>query len=235
MSNQNNLSKREETLLKSLVESFICDGQPVGSSKLSKIKSVNLSSATIRNVFTDLEEMGLIYSPHTSAGRIPTTKGFRLFIDTMVNFQPVNESILSKIKINNVKDVNQEELLKNTNEMLSNITQLAGVVYLPSKENLHIRQIDFVRVNAVLSSRPLSPFNPKTVAVRFGLTFAPKHSLGLMPKQYFMRKHQAHSGILMLNLSIISNSLWSSILGFFLALYLFAWSESRSSLNPPTS
>ena len=147
MSNQNNLSKREETLLKSLVESFICDGQPVGSSKLSKIKSVNLSSATIRNVFTDLEEMGLIYSPHTSAGRIPTTKGFRLFIDTMVNFQPVNESILSKIKINNVKDVNQEELLKNTNEMLSNITQLAGVVYLPSKENLHIRQIDFVRVN----------------------------------------------------------------------------------------
>ena len=60
MSNQNNLSKREETLLKSLVESFICDGQPVGSSKLSKIKSVNLSSATIRNVFTDLEEMGLI-------------------------------------------------------------------------------------------------------------------------------------------------------------------------------
>ena len=147
MSNQNNLSKREETLLKSLVESFICDGQPVGSSKLSKIKSVNLSSATIRNVFTDLEEMGLIYSPHTSAGRIPTTKGFRLFIDTMVNFQPVNDSVLSKIKINNVKDVNQEELLKNTNEMLSNITQLAGVVYLPSKENLHIRQIDFVRVN----------------------------------------------------------------------------------------
>ena len=68
MSNQNNLSKREETLLKSLVESFICDGQPVGSSKLSKIKSVYLSSATIRNVFTDLEEMGLIYSPHTSAG-----------------------------------------------------------------------------------------------------------------------------------------------------------------------
>ena len=147
MSNQNNLSKREETLLKSLVESFICDGQPVGSSKLSKIKSVNLSSATIRNVFTDLEEMGLIYSPHTSAGRIPTTKGFRLFIDTMVNFQPINDSILSKIKINNVKDVNQEELLKNTNEMLSNITQLAGVVYLPPKENLHIRQIDFVRVN----------------------------------------------------------------------------------------
>ena len=64
MSNQNNLSKREETLLKSLVESFICDGQPVGSSKLSKIKSVNLSSATIRNVFTDLEEMGPVSYTH---------------------------------------------------------------------------------------------------------------------------------------------------------------------------
>src|SRR5574343_1108080 len=82
------LDDRAKTLLKTLVERYIADGQPVGSRTLSKASGLELSAATIRNVMADLEELGLIASPHTSAGRIPTPRGYRLFVDTMLTAQP---------------------------------------------------------------------------------------------------------------------------------------------------
>ena len=82
------LDERAKTLLKTLVERYIADGQPVGSRTLSRASGLELSPATIRNVMADLEELGLIASPHTSAGRIPTARGYRLFVDTMLTAQP---------------------------------------------------------------------------------------------------------------------------------------------------
>ena len=84
------LTERERRLFKALMERFINDGQPVGSGTLARVPGMNVSPATIRNVMSDLEEMGFIYSPHTSAGRIPTIKGYRLFVDTLLNVKPLN-------------------------------------------------------------------------------------------------------------------------------------------------
>src|SRR5215203_7228161 len=85
------LDIRAQTLLKALVERYIADGQPVGSRALSKVSGLDLSPASIRNVMADLEEMGFIASPHTSAGRVPTPKGYRLFVDTLLTVRPMEE------------------------------------------------------------------------------------------------------------------------------------------------
>src|SRR5271156_1772057 len=90
------LNERAQTLLKALVERYIADGQPVGSRALSKLSGIDLSPASIRNVMADLEEMGFIASPHTSAGRVPTARGYRMFVDTMLTAQPVAQ--ISKIE-----------------------------------------------------------------------------------------------------------------------------------------
>src|SRR6476620_8199218 len=86
------LDNRAQTLLKALVERYIADGQPVGSRALSKISGLDLSPATIRNIMADLEEMGFVASPHTSAGRIPTPRGYRMFVDTLLTVQAIDES-----------------------------------------------------------------------------------------------------------------------------------------------
>ena len=86
------LTERAQHLLRILIESYIRDGQPVGSRSLSRESGLQLSSATIRNVMADLEELGFVASPHTSAGRIPTDKGYRFFVDTLLQVQPVEET-----------------------------------------------------------------------------------------------------------------------------------------------
>ena len=92
------LDERAKTLLKTLVERYIADGQPVGSRTLSRASGLELSPATIRNVMADLEELGLIVSPHTSAGRVPTSRGYRMFVDTMLTVRPVDtEATLSQL------------------------------------------------------------------------------------------------------------------------------------------
>src|ERR1700687_5589796 len=91
------LSDRAQQLLRALIESYIRDGQPVGSRVLSRDSGLQLSSATIRNVMADLEEYGFVSSPHTSAGRIPTDKGYRFFVDTLLRMQPLDESSVAEI------------------------------------------------------------------------------------------------------------------------------------------
>src|SRR3979490_254098 len=91
------LSERAQTLLRVLIESYIRDGQPVGSRVLSRDSGLELSSATIRNVMADLEEFGFVSSPHASAGRVPTDKGYRLFVNTLLRVQPLDESAVEQI------------------------------------------------------------------------------------------------------------------------------------------
>ena len=141
------LNTRQELLLKALVESFISDGQPVGSSKLSKTSDIGVSSATIRNVFVDLEDLGYIYSPHKSAGRVPTELAYRMFVDKMIKVQPVNNDLIKKLKPNLSQNIERKNIVKNTNDILSNITGLTGLISLPTQKNMQLKQIDFLNLS----------------------------------------------------------------------------------------
>lgn len=138
------LDERAHQLFKVLVECYIRDGQPVGSRTLSRGHGIALSPATIRNVMADLEELGLLVSPHTSAGRVPTVKGYRLFVDTMLNVQPLQGKAVEALKKQFDPDMDAKELIRSASNVLSNITRLAGVVMLPRREGFSMRQIEFL-------------------------------------------------------------------------------------------
>ncbi len=140
------LNTRQEILLKALVESFISDGQPVGSTKLSQTYDFGVSSATIRNVFVDLEDLGYIYSPHKSAGRVPTELGYRMFVDKMIKVQPVNSNLIKTLKVNLTQGIERKNIIKKTNEILSNMTELTGIISLPTQKNQELKQIDFLKL-----------------------------------------------------------------------------------------
>jgi heat-inducible transcriptional repressor len=134
------LDERSKLLLKALVERYIADGQPVGSRTLSKASGLELSPATIRNVMSDLEELGLIVSPHTSAGRIPTAKGYRLFVDTMLTVQHERFAAPSL-----AADLPQK-VISNAAQLLSNLSQFVGVVMAPRRSSV-FRHIEFMRLS----------------------------------------------------------------------------------------
>ncbi|HEV7441767.1 MAG TPA: HrcA family transcriptional regulator, partial [Steroidobacteraceae bacterium] len=115
------MSDRAQTLLRVLIESYIRDGQPVGSRVLSRDSGLQLSSATIRNVMADLEEYGFVSSPHTSAGRIPTDKGYRLFVNTMLRMQPLDENAIAEIRrqVEDGKHDNSKDLVSSVSQLLS--------------------------------------------------------------------------------------------------------------------
>jgi heat shock gene repressor HrcA len=149
------LSERAQRLLKVLVERYIRDGQPVGSRTLSRAGWSKLSPATIRNVMADLEEMGFVQSPHTSAGRVPTVKGYRFFIDSLLTIQPLTEEQVLHLKCQLDPSSNLATLLESVSELLSGVTKLAGVVTLPRRGNAALRQVEFLplsdrRVLAIL-------------------------------------------------------------------------------------
>jgi heat-inducible transcriptional repressor len=139
------LSERAQHLLRILIESYIRDGQPVGSRALSRESGLQLSSATIRNVMADLEELGFVSSPHTSSGRIPTDKGYRLFVDTLLHVQPVDEAAAAEIRrqFDSNRD-SSKDLIATASQFLSSVTRLAGVVTLPRGQQASITQIEFV-------------------------------------------------------------------------------------------
>ena len=134
------LDDRAKLLLKALVERYIDDGQPIGSRTLSRASGLELSPATIRNVMSDLEELGLIASPHTSAGRIPTARGYRLFVDTMLTAQ--REQITPQI----LAAEQPQKVLTNAATLLSNLSQFVGVVSTP-KRNSVFRHIEFLKLS----------------------------------------------------------------------------------------
>lgn len=142
------LSERSLHLFKALVEHFIEDGTPVGSRTLSKDSSLGLSPATIRNVMADLEDVGLLHSPHTSAGRIPTAKGYRLFVDSLLRVNDLNSSQVEKMARELDPESDFQSLMQRTSSMLSDVTQLAGVVMLPRSEQSILQHIEFVALSS---------------------------------------------------------------------------------------
>ncbi|TXT23507.1 MAG: heat-inducible transcriptional repressor [Gallionellaceae bacterium] len=140
------LNERAQILLKTLVERYISDGQPVGSRSLQQYSGLEVSPATIRNVMADLEEMGLISSPHTSAGRVPTALGYRLFIDTLLVVQPLDEARIRSLKSHFQPD-NPSRLLLQASNLLSELTHFAGVVATPKRAAITVRQMEFLRLS----------------------------------------------------------------------------------------
>jgi heat-inducible transcriptional repressor len=138
-------NERASHLLRVLIQRYIRDGEPVGSRTLSRDAGIDLSPATIRNVMSDLEDMGLVAAPHTSAGRVPTPKGYRLFVDTLVRYRQPPDQELRRLKSRlhaNVDDPGA--LIGAVSKMLSEITSLAGVVSVPRGQHATLRQIEFL-------------------------------------------------------------------------------------------
>lgn len=149
------LSERTQLLLKVLVENYISGGQPLGSRTLARKSELEISPATVRNVMADLEDFGFVESPHTSAGRIPTTKGYRLFVDTMLKVQPITTDMVSQMKENLNPSQNVNSLVESASTLLSGLTGMAGLVTLPKIERAEFRHIEFLplsehRVLAIL-------------------------------------------------------------------------------------
>ena len=138
-------NERASHLLRILIQRYIREGEPIGSRTLSRDSGLDLSPATIRNVMSDLEEMGLVAAPHTSAGRIPTSKGYRLFVDTLVRYRQPKDNDMRKLQTRlrtNVDDPGA--LIGSVSRMLSDITSLAGVVTVPRGQHPTLRQIEFL-------------------------------------------------------------------------------------------
>jgi heat-inducible transcriptional repressor len=147
-SREDALSERAQQLLRALIENYIRDGQPVGSRVLSREAGLQLSSATIRNVMADLEEWGFVTSPHTSAGRIPTDKGYRFFVDTLLQVQPLDGAAVTELRRQlDGSHENKKALVAVASQLLSSVTRLAGVVTLPRSPVARTTQIEFVSLS----------------------------------------------------------------------------------------
>jgi len=149
------LNERAQQLLKTLVQYYIREGQPVGSTTLARESNLELSSATVRNVIADLERLGLVKSPHTSSGRIPTVKGYRVFIDNLLTVQPMQSLQVEQLKEQLDAEADTQLLVESASSILSGLTKMAGVVMLPDREQSSIRHIEFLplsdrRVLAIL-------------------------------------------------------------------------------------
>lgn len=139
------LDDRARLLLKALVERYIADGQPVGSRTLSKASGLELSPATIRNVMSDLEDLGLIVSPHTSAGRIPTARGYRMFVDTMLTTQR-ERFAPGGLAAPHLAPDQPQKVISNAAHMLSSLSQFVGVVMAPRRTSV-FKHIEFLRLS----------------------------------------------------------------------------------------
>jgi len=138
-------SDRGQHLLRVLIQRYIRDGQPVGSRTLSKDSGLELSPATIRNVMSDLEGMGLVSAPHTSAGRVPTPQGYRMFVDTLVRYRQPGDNDIERIRSQLKGEYESPGALVSTvSNMLSDFTHMAGVVTVPRAPRIALRQIEFL-------------------------------------------------------------------------------------------
>jgi heat-inducible transcriptional repressor len=137
------LNDRAQALLKTLVERYIADGQPVGSRALSRYSGLDLSPASIRNVMADLEEMGFIASPHTSAGRVPTARGYRLFVDTLLQVRPLAELEITQLE-GHIDPGSVERIVASASHLLSDLTNFAGIVSAPKHRSVAFRHLEFL-------------------------------------------------------------------------------------------
>lgn len=209
MSSGISLTDRAQHLLKVLVEQHIRDGRPVGSTTLARDSGLQVSAATIRNTMSDLEGMGLIQSPHTSAGRIPTQKGYRLFVDNLVRIQPMENIQINELEseISGVEK-SASEVLSTASSMLAQLTKMASVVMVPRHSRVILRQLEFLplsegRVLAILvtngnevqnrilqTERVFSESELRQAANWFNQTFADKE-LSVVRKQLVQELERA--------------------------------------------
>lgn len=139
------LNERAQNLLKTLVERYIVEGQPVGSRSLSKYSGLELSPASIRNIMADLEDMGFIASPHTSAGRVPTPRGYRLFVDTLLTVKPLQQQEIRELQGQLLPD-DPQKLVSAASHLLSELTRFAGVVVAPRRRTA-FRHVEFLSLS----------------------------------------------------------------------------------------
>lgn len=184
------LDSRARNLLRALIAQYIRDGVPVGSRTLSRSAGLDVSPATIRNVMADLEDIGLVTTPHTSAGRVPTAQGYRLFVDSLLQVQPLDAAQVQQLGQHLSPQLGTQGLLSNVSELLSAMTHFVGLVTVPRREQFAFRHIDFVpldgqRVLVILvftdnevqnriiaTRRPYSPAELEQTANYLNATFA---------------------------------------------------------------
>ncbi|MBK1691491.1 heat-inducible transcriptional repressor HrcA [Ectothiorhodospira mobilis] len=145
--NETPLNDRARRLLRALVENYVQDGQPVGSRTLARTCGLDLSPASIRNVMSDLEEMGLVSSPHTSAGRVPTPRGYRLFVDSLLEVKPLDSHEVRLLKERLSPDMDTRTLVESASDLLSAVTQMAGMVRVPKRDHAALCQIEFLKLS----------------------------------------------------------------------------------------
>jgi len=137
-------SEREQHILKLLVDHYIAEGQPVGSRTLSRMPGIDISAASVRNVMGDLEQMGLLKSPHTSAGRIPTSKAWRVFVDTMLEVRQLDDKTINDFRTALDPKLSEQGLVKTASSYLSGFTRMAGMVTVPKHEGKALQQVEFL-------------------------------------------------------------------------------------------
>lgn len=155
MSDHPDISDKAQSLIKTLVERYISDGQPIGSKTLSETSGLTVSPATVRNIMADLESKGYVASPHTSAGRVPTARAYRLFVDSLLQIEPLRGLDLAALKTRLDPDMSSQELVESASGLLSEITQMAGLVTIPKRDHVMLRHVEFLpldgnRVLAIL-------------------------------------------------------------------------------------
>jgi len=206
------ISERARVLLKTLVERHIRDGQPVGSSTLLREAGLPVSAATIRNVMSDLEEKGYLHSPHTSAGRVPTALGYRLFVDSLLQVKPLEDEAVAVLRAELNPDKSCTELVQSASALLSNITAQAGLVTVPRQEANQLRQVEFLplsgdRVLVILvinerevqnriihTQRPFTEAQLRDAAAMINQRFA-GHPLYLVQERILSEMQEARSQI----------------------------------------
>lgn len=145
--NQDSLDPRTRQLLRALIGRYIRDGQPVGSQTLARHAGLDVSPATIRNILSDLEEIGLLAAPHTSAGRIPTARGLRVFVDSLIEWRSPGERQIQLIHEGLAAQTSTQEVLREASSRLSDISRFVGLVTVPRRDRFAFRHIDFVRLD----------------------------------------------------------------------------------------
>ena len=142
------LNDKSRVLLKALVEQYIAEGQPIASKTLADAASVSVSPATVRNIMSDLEELGYVSSPHTSAGRVPTARGYRLFVDTLIRVDPLDTVDIASLNRSFDPDMSSKELVESASNILSEFTRMAGLVTIPKRDQVTLRHVEFLSLDA---------------------------------------------------------------------------------------